>query len=230
MLAFGLVMGSKTEEHYVEESYQRPRLSEESMLKNASAFYDELSTRRSIRHFSSQEVPEDVVKKCIQSAMTAPSGANKQPWTFALISNKETKRKIRVAAEVEEEKFYNERAPATWLGDLSHLGTNSQKPFLEQAPMLIVLFAQKTGPEGERHYYVSESVGIAAGFLIAALHCAGLSTLTHTPSPMAFLNEILERPKNEKPFLLLPVGFASDDCKVPTITKKTLSDTTLLFQ
>ena len=222
-------MGGEKEAPYKEETYQRELLPEADMFTRANVFYERLSTRRSIRDFSDRDVPEEVVKKCIQAAMTAPSGANKQPWTFALIKNKDIKSKIREAAEVEEDKFYNGRAPATWLGDLAHLGTNSHKPFLEKAPMLIVLFAQKTGPNSERHYYVSESVGIAAGFLIAALHCAGLSTLTHTPSPMAFLNDILSRPKNEKPFLLLPVGYPVDQCKVPVITKKTLKETTVVF-
>lgn len=191
------------------------------MRERATAFFERMRTRRSVRSFSADPIPLEVVRTAISSAALAPSGANKQPWTFVLVTDSVVKRRIRAAAEEEERAFYGGRAPERWLRDLEPLGTNADKPFIEEAPCLVVIFAQRHGAgEDEKHYYVQESVGIAAGFLIAALHHAGLATLTHTPSPMAFLAEILGRPKNERPYLLLPVGYPATDCEVPDLTRK----------
>jgi iodotyrosine deiodinase len=193
------------------------------MLARADAFCEEVRARRTVREFSTEPVDEAVLRRCVEAAAQAPSGANKQPWTFVLVTNPDVKRQIREAAEKEERAFYGGRAPERWLRDLSPLGTDWQKPFLEEAPALLVLFAQKHGTdEAERHYYVSESMGIAVGFLLVALHHAGLATLTHTPSPMAFLAEILGRPANERAYLLVPVGYPASGCQVPAITRKPL--------
>lgn len=174
---------------------------------------------------SSEPVPRDVLVRCIHAAATAPSGANKQPWTFVLITDPTCKRRIREAAEQEEREFYGSRAPKRWLDDLAALGTDAEKPFLEIAPALIVVFAQKHGAEAdERHYYVSESVGIAVGILLAALQHVGLATLTHTPSPMGFLGEVLGRPANERAYVVIPVGYPADGCQVPDIARKPLSE------
>lgn len=200
------------------------RLDEATMRERASAWLAELRERRSVREFSSEPVPLDVLRTVIETAAQAPSGANKQPWTFVLVTDPDTKSKIRAAAEAEERRFYEERATAEWLADLAHLGTDPEKPFLETAPALIVAFAQTRASDGGGHYYVKESVGLACGFLIAALHHAGLVTLTHTPSPMAFLGEILQRPAHERAFLLLPVGYPADGCEVPDIGRKPLAD------
>ncbi|MCK6538337.1 MAG: nitroreductase family protein [Polyangiaceae bacterium] len=201
------------------------RISEAEMRARAEAFLERMRTRRSVRSFSPEPIPLDVVKTAIAAAATAPSGANKQPWTFVLVTDPVTKRAIRQAAEAEERAFYGGRAPERWLRDLEPLGTNADKPFLETAPCLIVVFAQRHGAsDEERHYYVQESVGIAAGFLIAALHDAGLATLTHTPSPMAFLGEVLGRPKHERAFLLMPVGYPAAGCEVPGITRKSMAE------
>ena len=166
----------------------------------------------------------DVVHRAIETAGQAPSGANKQPWTFAVITDPEIKRRVREAAEEEERAFYNERATDEWLDDLAHLGTDSNKPFIEDAPAIIVVFAQNRAPDGSKHYYVKESVGLATGMLLAALHHAGLATLTHTPSPMHFLREVLGRPDNERATMLIPVGFPSADCQVPDIARKPLDE------
>lgn len=201
------------------------RLPEGEMQDRARAFLEELRRRRSVRDFAPDPVPIEVLERCIETAAQAPSGANKQPWTFVLVTDPELKRRIREAAEAEERAFYGGRASLGWLADIEPLGTGADKPFLEEAPALIVLFARRRGAnDGERHYYVSESVGIAAGFLIAALHHAGLATLTHTPSPMRFLAEILERPASERAYLLLPVGYPAADCRVPDIERKTLDE------
>lgn len=201
------------------------RRAPEEMLTRAEAFCEEIRARRSVRHFSPDPVPEEVLRRCIEAAAQAPSGANKQPWTFVLVTSPEVKRRIREGAEVEERAFYGGRAPERWLQDVKPFGTDWEKPFLEVAPALIVVFAQRHGPsEDERHYYVNESVGIAVGFLLAALHHAGLATLTHTPSPMQFLAEILGRPKNERPYLLLPVGYPAPGCEVPAIARKPLDE------
>lgn len=199
------------------------RLDEAQMHARALAFRDELARRRSVRHFSTDSVPLDVLRAAIEAASTAPSGAHKQPWTFALVTDPALKARIREAAEAEERAFYEQRATAEWLADLEPLGTTPDKPFLEDAPALIVVFAQAHGRDGSRHYYVKESVGIASGMLLAALHHAGLATLTHTPSPMAFLVDVLQRPANERPFLLIPVGYPTADCEVPHLTRKPLS-------
>ncbi len=200
----------------------------EEMKKRASDFYDLIKKRRTVRDFSDRPVPREIIEKCLLAAGTAPNGANKQPWHFAVVSDQEVKKKIRIEAEKEEHEFYNRRAPEDWLEDLLPFGTDENKPFLEKAPYLIGIFAQsyKLDEDGEKekHYYVKESVGIATGILITALHNAGLATLTHTPSPMGFLNEILERPSHEKPFLLLVVGYPEEDVKVPDISKKSLDE------
>jgi nitroreductase len=184
--------------------------------------------RRTVREFSDRPVPRSVIEACLRTAGTAPSGANQQPWHFVAVSDPAVKSHIRQAAEAEEREFYERRASQEWLDALAPLGTDAHKPFLEIAPYLIAIFAQTYGMGADggkiKHYYVTESVGIATGLLIAALHHAGLATLTHTPSPMGFLNEILGRPANERPFLLLVVGYPAENAQVPAITKKALEE------
>lgn len=196
----------------------------DEMQRRAREFYEELRRRRTVREYSDRPVAREVIDDCIRAAGTAPSGANMQPWHFVVVSDPATKAKIRTAAEAEEREFYNGRAPREWLDALAPLGTDDNKPFLETAPYLIAIFIQRYGvlPDGRqvKHYYPQESVGIATGFLIAALHHAGLATLTHTPSPMGFLNEILGRPDSERPFLLLVAGYPADGARVPDIGKK----------
>jgi iodotyrosine deiodinase len=199
-------------------------ISEEDTIVASQQFSNAMRERRSIRDFSDKNVPKEVIENLILTAASAPSGANKQPWTFCAISDTSIKKQIREAAEKEEFESYNGRMTEQWLKDLAPIGTDWHKPFLEVAPWLIVVFAQSTGAQKEKHYYVQESVGIACGFLIAAIHQAGLVTLTHTPSPMNFLKTILNRPDNERPFLLLPVGYPADEVFVPEITKKGLED------
>ena len=203
-------------------------LSPERMREEAQAFYERMRRRRTVRDFSDRPVPREVLETCLLAAGTAPNGANRQPWRFVVVGDPEIKRRIREAAEAEEREFYGGRAPKEWLEALAHLGTDDRKPFLERAPWLVVIFAEsyERTPDGDRlkNYYVTESVGIATGMLITALHHAGLATLTHTPSPMKFLNEILGRPENERPFLVLVVGYPEDGAMVPDITKKPLSD------
>ena len=203
-------------------------LPEEEMETRAEAFYHDLDRRRSIRDFSDRPVPRRLVELAIRTASTAPSGAHKQPWTFVAVHDAEVKRRIREAAEEEERTFYEERATDEWLNALAPIGTDWRKPFLETAPWVVVLFAQTYGfgedGEKEKHYYVQESCGIAAGMFIVALHRMGLATLTHTPSPMGFLNEILGRPKHERPFILFPVGYPADDATVPDLERKPLSE------
>ena len=204
------------------------KISHKEMIQRSQSFLSEISTRRTVREFSSKPIPLEVVENCIKSAGTAPSGANKQPWTFAIVQDKKVKAKIRIAAEKEEKEFYSHRATKEWLEDLNQFGTNWEKPFLETAPYLIIVFKQiydvnETGSQ-RKNYYVNESVGIASGFLLAALHNAGLATLTHTPSPMNFLGKILNRPENEKAYLLIPVGYPSEKAKVPNIKKKPFSE------
>lgn len=200
----------------------------EKMKKRAEKFYQLVKKRRTVRDFSDRPVPREIIETCLLAAGTAPNGANKQPWHFAVVSDPGIKKKIRIEAEKEEQEFYNRRAPEDWLEDLAPLGTDEHKPFLEKAPYLIGIFAQsyKLDENGkkEKHYYVKESVGIATGMLITALHNAGLATLTHTPSPMGFLNEIMGRPAYEKPFLLLVAGYPEDGVKVPDISKKSLDE------
>ncbi len=206
------------------QGYQERTDSE--LLERASAFEARIARRRTIREFSDRDVPREVIAACIHAAGQAPSGANIQPWYFEAIRDAKTKREIRHAAEDEERRFYGGRAGEEWLDALAPLGTDENKLFLETAPWLIAIFEQRHGrdEEGEkvRHYYTKESVGLATGFLIAALHHAGLATLTHTPSPMGFLNRILARPTNEKAFLLLVVGHPADDATVPDISRKSL--------
>ena len=196
------------------------------MLARASEFAGQLATRRSVRDFSARMVPRGIIEACLRAAGSAPSGANQQPWHFVAIQDPLIKQRIRIAAEAEEREFYERRAPEEWLQALAALGTDASKPFLEIAPWLIAVFYERTGPLIDGHkgkrYYPHESTGIATGMLIAALHQAGLATLTHTPSPMAFLNDILGRPKHEVPFLLLVVGHAAEDCRVPDIVRKPL--------
>jgi nitroreductase len=197
------------------------------LLAKAKAQNLLLQKRRSCRFFADQPVEKVVIENLIQVAASAPSGAHKQPWTFVAVENASLKSKIRQAAEAEEQAFYQERASEAWLKDLAPLGTNWEKPFLEDAPWLIVVFKKSYDVENDvklKNYYVNESVGIACGFLINAIHQCGLATLTHTPSPMAFLAEILERPSHEKPFLLLPVGFPADDAVVPKLSRKPLNE------
>lgn len=199
--------------------------SEEEMLNRSRDFLEEMRKRRTVRHFSDKPVPREALLNCIETAAQAPSGANKQPWTFVVVTDPELKLRIREAAEEEERQHYGGRAPEGWLRDLEPLGTDEHKPFLEIAPALVVVFAQKYGrTRDEQHYYVNESVGIAAGFLLAALHVAGFATLTHTPSPMKFLADILERPDNERPYLLIPVGLPVEGCEVPDIRRKALQE------
>ena len=191
----------------------------DEMAVRTRAFYEDIRRRRTVRDFSDRPVPREVIELALLAAGTAPSGANLQPWHFAVITDRETKRQIREAAEAEERDFYNGRAPQEWLDALAPLGTDENKIFLETAPVLIAIFGQRSseGPDGRRvkNYYVPESVGIATGFLLAALHAAGLVTLTHTPSPMGFLNRICRRPETEKPSILLVTGYPADGCRVP---------------
>ena len=202
------------------------KYTESEMLDRALNFLEELRRRRTVRDFSDRPVPREVIEACILAAGTAPNGANRQPWHFAVVTDPEVKRVIREAAEEEEKLFYSERAPKEWLKALEPLGTNEEKPFLEKAPCLIAIFGESYAVseknKKEKNYYMLESVGIATGMLIAAIHRAGLVSLTHTPSPMGFLNEILGRPKNERPFLVLVVGYPDEEAIVPDIEKKPL--------
>ena len=207
------------------------RLSQPEQLLASRGFLERLAGRRSVRFISSEPVPFELIENAIRCAALAPSGANQQPWKFVVVKDPEIKRKIREAAEAEERESYEHRMPADWLEALAPLGTDWHKEFLETAPYLIVVFRIDFGlnqtAEGEmktKHYYVQESVGIATGFLLAALHISGLATLTHTPSPMGFLSSILERPKNERPFVVIPVGLPSPDATVPKISKKSISE------
>jgi len=197
-------------------------------LTAAERFHETMRLRRSVRDFSDRPVERAVIEKIIATAGSAPSGANKQPWHFVAVEDPKLKREIRLAAEAEEREFYGRRAGAEWLADLAHLGTDENKPFLEKAPWLIVVFKvmRETRPDqpSDQVYYVNESVGLATGMLLAAAHHAGLATLTHTPSPMRFLAEILRRPSTERPYLLIPIGYPADDCRVPKITRKPLDE------
>lgn len=202
----------------------------DEMSRRATEFHETLKRRRTIREFSDRPVPREIIEKCIAAARLAPSGANQQPWHFACVNDPDIKKQIRIAAEEEEREFYNHRASDEWLDALQPFDTDANKPFLEHAPWLITIFGQTYGlnPDGSKmkHYYVQESVGIATGFLIAALTSAGLGTLTHTPSPMKFLGEILDRPENERAYILLVVGYPADDVRVPDISRKSDEDTT----
>ena len=196
----------------------------EEMAQRAASYHSEMKRRRTVREYADRPVPRGVIEDCLRAAATAPSGANIQPWHFVVVEDGELKRQIRLAAEEEEQNFYRWRAPKEWLKAVAPLGTDERKPFLETAGALIAVFAEQWSYRDDgnklKHYYVPESVGIACGLLIGALHHAGLATLTHTPSPMGFLNDLLGRPRHQKPYLLLAVGFPAKDAKVPVITKK----------
>jgi nitroreductase len=200
----------------------------DEMKKRANAFCSDALRRRTVRHFSNRAVPREIIENCVRAAGSAPSGANRQPWHFVVVSDPAVKRRIREAAEAEEREFYSRRAPKEWLDVLSPLGTDERKPFLESAPYLIVIFERRFGRDSGggkvKHYYTQESVGIAAGILITAVHHAGLVSLTHTPSPMRFLNDILGRPANERPFLILVVGYPEENATVPDIHRKPLEE------
>ena len=204
------------------------RLPLEQMQARARAFHADLACRRTVRHFSSDAVPRELIEQCLATAGTAPSGANQQPWRFVAVADPDAKKTIRDAAEAEEREFYRHRATDEWRAALAPLGTDASKPFLETAPWLIAVFYEAYGVDAEglkqKRYYPMDSVGIATGFLIAALHHAGLATLTHTPSPMAFLNKILQRPDNERPFLLLVVGYPAANAMVPAISRKQIHE------
>ena len=207
---------------------------EEEMISNARDVFNLMERRRSVRDFSDEAIPFGVIEDLVRTASTAPSGAHKQPWTFCVVSDPDMKKRIRDAAEKEEYESYHGRMPDEWLEDLAPIGTDWNKPFLEVAPYLIVVFkrAYELGPEGKRrkNYYVEESVGLACGFLLAAIHQAGLVALTHTPSPMNFLTTILGRPENERPFLLIPVGKPAAECRVPALERKALDKVMVSFR
>jgi len=204
------------------------RLPEDEQLERSRAFLERMRARRTVRQFSREPVAYELVENAIATAGTAPSGAHQQPWTFVIVSDAETKRRMREAAEEEERRSYDGRMPNEWLEALRPLGTDWRKPHIEDAPYVVVVFEHAYGlrPDGSKvkHYYVKESVGIAVGLLLASLHEAGLATLTHTPSPMGFLREILGRPENERPYVLVPVGYPADDCVVPDLERKLLDE------
>lgn len=208
--------------------YKKETYAPEEMQKRSQDFYTWMDQRRTARDFSNRPVPREVIENIILTASSAPSGAHKQPWTFCIVSNAQIKKEIRLAAEKEERESYENRMSDEWLDDLRPLGTDWQKTFLEIAPYLIIVFSRsyEISENGKKHqnYYVKESTGIACGFLLAAIHHAGLVALTHTPSPMNFLSELLKRPQNEKPFLLIPVGYPADECWVPDLSRKDLKD------
>ena len=204
----------------------------QDMIDLSTQFMNVMAKRRSVREFSDEDIPDIVLENIIRTAMSAPSGANKEPWQFSVVKDKTVKKKIRKAAEAEEKKFYKERATEEWLKDLNKFETDWRKPFLEKAPALIVVFRQSYDNRGglkRKNYYVGESVGIASGFLITAIHNAGLVSLTHTPSPMGFLEKILERPTNEKAFLLIPVGYPEPNTQVPMLKKRRYKDTVRIY-
>jgi iodotyrosine deiodinase len=213
---------------YVPAPLEFTRLDAEEALRRSRAFFELMQTRRSVRHFSSEPVPWELIENALRTAGTAPSGANQQPWTFIVVSDPALKAEIREAAEHEERLFYEERAPEPYLDAVEPIGTDWIKAHITDAPYVIVVFEQAYGFEADgtkkKHYYVRESVGIAVGFLLASLHAAGLATLTHSPAPMGFLARILGRPENERPFVLIPVGYPAPEAEVPSLTKKSLED------
>ena len=208
--------------------YLSTNISEKEVLKRSEQYYKNMNKRHSVRDFSNKPIPRSVIENILKTAGSAPSGAHKQPWTFCVVENKKIKREIRKAVEAEEQKSYNERMSDSWLKDIKPMGTDASKPFVEVAPYLIIVFKHlfEYDEDGNKlqNYYVNESVGIACGMLITAIHNAGLVTLTHTPSPMRFLENILERPDNERAFLLLPVGYAAEECYVPELQRKSIND------
>lgn len=209
-------------------SYTKKTFDQNEMEIRSNDFYEWMNLRRTVRDFSDKHIPENIIEKIILTASTAPSGAHKQPWTFCVVKNQEIKKQIRIAAENEEKNSYENRMTVEWLKDLQPIGTDWNKYFLETAPYLIVVFKRSYEIESNDHkhpnYYVTESCGIACGFLLTAIHNAGLVALTHTPSPMNFLAKILNRPENEKPFLLIPVGYPLEECWVPDLKRKTISE------
>lgn len=207
--------------------YAQQLFSTDEMLERSRAFYNWLNQRRTVRDFRPDPIPQAVIDHILLAASTAPSGAHKQPWSFCVVTNRELKHRIREAAEKEEYESYTSRMPQDWLDDLAKLGTDWHKPFLETAPALIVVFRRIYEQEGDRkrnNYYVNESVGLACGMLLTAIHHVGLGALTHTPSPMNFLTDILQRPENERPFLLIPIGYVASDCQVPDLSRKSLDE------
>lgn len=222
---------SSGEERHVPLEFKT--LDPEEMRRRAASFREQIETRRSVRFFSDEPIPDGVLEDCIRAAGSAPSGAHRQPWTFAVVRDPKLKREIRLAAEEEERETYANRLTDEWREALRPLGTDWQKPFLEIAPALIVVFRKAWGTDvnGDRqtNYYTQESVGIASGFLLAALHSAGLATLTHTPSPMGFLSRVLDRPDNEKAYLLIPVGYPTADCTVPDLVRKSLEEVSVWY-
>lgn len=213
--------------------YEHNNLTPEKMLSNSTEFYELMNKRRSVREFSSETFPREIIENIIMTASTAPSGAHKQPWTFCVITDPDIKRQIREAAEKEEYENYHGRMDEQWLEDLSYLGTDWHKPFLETAPYLIIVFKKlydiTREAEKKQNYYVNESVGIACGMLLAAIHNAGLCALTHTPSPMGFMSKILNRPENERPFLLIPVGYPAENCEVPALKRKSFDEVSVIY-
>jgi len=214
--------------------YEHSQLSEEEAIQKSIEYKQLMQKRRTVREFSKKHVPLEIIKNCLITAGSAPSGANKQPWKFVVVTDPLVKTKIRYAAELVEKEFYESKAPEEWLNALSPLGTDMSKPFLEEAPVLIAIFEEKysvsAGGEKSKNYYTHESVGIAAGLLISAIHQCGLVSLTHTPSPMSFLNKILDRPENERPFLLLVVGYPKEQVTVPNIKRKNLEEIAIFKQ
>lgn len=226
-------MKTKEIKGHLHEAYVPDSYPEAEMIQRSKDYFEWIDRRRTVREISDKPVPQEIIDNILKTASTAPSGAHKQPWTFCVVSNPEIKSKIREAAEEEERESYTNRMSDRWLDDLKPIGTDDVKPFLESAPYLIIVFKRvfERDEEGKKHnnYYVNESVGIACGFLISAIHNAGLVTLTHTPSPMNFLQEILERPDNERAFLLLPVGYAEDEVYVPQLTRKPLDEMAVYY-
>ena len=207
--------------------YNHKKKNDQEIFEHSHKFMQLMLSRRSVRDFSSKAVPDNVIENILKTAISSPSGANKQPWSFVVVKSRGLKKKIRIAAEKEEKKFYSQRATDEWLNDLNKFETTWEKPFLEEAPALIIVFRQSYDNSGNRkrkNYYVNESVGIASGFLLTAIQNAGLVCLTHTPSPMGFLEKILERPKNEKAYLLIPIGFPAKKAQVPVLDKKSYSE------
>ena len=214
--------------------YEHVEFPVDDMIDRSNSFYEFMNNRRSVRHFSNRKVPKSVVENIIRAASTAPSGANKQPWTFCVISNEELKNKVRKLAEAEEKESYARRMSDEWLEDLVPIGTNWEKEFIDTAPYIIVVMKKvyDMDEDGTKHsnYYVNESVGLACGLLIAAIHNAGLCTVTHTPSPMNFLTKALSRPENERAFLLMPIGYPAEDAQVPNIKRKTLGEVVVYYE
>ncbi|MFT4603270.1 MAG: iodotyrosine deiodinase [Arenicella sp.] len=223
---------STTEHPFI--PYKQEKFSEEEMVKRSKDFYHFMDKRRSVREFQDKDVPKEIIEDIVMTASSAPSGAHKQPWTFCIIRSSDLKSKLRELAEEEEKRNYESRMSERWLKDLAPLGTDEVKEFIDIAPWIIIVMKKSYGFDDDgsksQNYYVNESVGIACGFLITAIHQAGLCTLTHTPSPMNFIAKALGRPENEKPYLLLPIGYAADDCEVPDIHRKPFDDIAIYFE